>query len=125
MPFVMLFGLPKDTHEDHLILLRQQIVEIVHQVMQVPIWWVRPFVVPDLFPAPTSEEDGSKTIYIRIDTGMFFEKPETFSKEVVVAVAQLVWKFYNGEYEIECFIGSLNPEWKSLIEAVKRPVNNL
>lgn len=67
----------------------------------------------------TDEAEGCRTIYVSLDTAMFFGKPEVdaLAKDVTAALASVIWNAFGGKYEVEVFIGNLNPAWKTLLKA--------
>ena len=119
MPFPILFGVPEDTPEEVLKVLRRDIVATLASKMRVPANWIHPFFPKDLLGEPEEEADGSSTIYVSLDTAMFHgvTNVDALAKEVTQALAEVVWEAFSGRYEVEVFIGDLNKEWKYLIKA--------
>lgn len=122
MPFPIVYGIPQGTSDEKLAKLRENIVAKLVEVMEVPANWVRPFFPFDLLPDPQTEADGSNTIYVALDTGMFHgkENADTLASKVTEALARVVWDAFEGRFEVECMVHGLNPNWKTLIE-VKEP----
>lgn len=126
MPFVIVHGIPEHTATSKLTDLRRSIVASVSETMSspgvpVPASWIRPIFVRDMLGEPEVESDGCNTIYVRVDTAMFSgkldEEDETWPLVVVSALAQIIWDAFSGKYEVEVFIGELNPKWKKLLKA--------
>jgi len=120
MPFVVVNGIPNGTQKDILHVLRRNLVEVVSSQMEVPKEWVRPFFPVDWLDDPIAPEEGCNTIYARLDTAMFTgHEPsfETLPVSVVTAIAQVIWEAFEGKYEVEVFVGELNPKWKKLLPA--------
>ena len=117
MPFVFVWGVPESTSNAELLQLRQSIVSSLVEAMKVDPSWVRVFFPRDLLTDPVQAEDGSHTIYMSIETGMLYGQSENDPdpKAVTQAIAKVVWQTFEGQYEVECFIGNHNPSWVSLI----------
>ena len=121
MPFPIVWGIPKETPKETLIALRKDIVSTLAKAMPVSPAWVRPFFSADLLDEPTQEDEGCNTIYACLDTAMFFgkENAEPLAKGVTSALATTIWGAFNGKYEVEVFVGNLNPAWKTLLKAAE------
>ncbi len=119
MPFPTVYGIPRGTSTGLLERLRRNIVKTVSDTMQVPQNWVRPLFVADLLDGPESSVDGANTIYARLDTAVFHDKAEVgeIARYVTASLAKVIWDAFEGRYEVEVFIGDLNPEWKTLLDA--------
>lgn len=122
MPFPIVWGIPKGTTKEKLNELRIDIVKSLVETMNVPAAWVRPFFSTDLLDEPVTEDEGCNTIYACLDTAMFFGKPDVDAqaKGVTAALASTIWGAFNGRYEVEVFIGNLNPEWKTLLKRKRK-----
>lgn len=120
MPFPTVYGLPSETAPDLLKKIRAEIISAVAETMGIKPNIVRPFFPKDLAGDPDEGQDD--TIYCRLDSGMFYNKPDTLSNRLKVtsAVAQIIWNAYNGRYEVEVFIGDLNGEGKTLLKPKNR-----
>jgi len=120
MPFPVVYGIPKDTPVPVLNGLRKDIVRTVAETMGCKISWVRPFFPMDLLDEPTDETSGCRTIFVSLETALFFGKddPENDAKaqRVTKALAQVIWAAFGGKYEVEVFIANLNPIWRTLIK---------
>ncbi|MEK7595241.1 MAG: hypothetical protein AAB443_01435 [Patescibacteria group bacterium] len=116
MPFPNLFGLPEGTPKEVLRKMRAELITAVAEAMDVSPKIVRPFFVKDLLGDPDAEQDN--TIYCRLDTGMFFDTPDAFEarEKVTRAVAQIIWDTFDGEFEVEVFIGDLDGRGKTLLK---------
>ena len=120
MPFPIVWGIPKDTQDEVLYQLRRDIVNTLHEVMQVPPDWVHVFFPKDMLHDPNPDgTEGGNTIYINLDTGMFHGKPivDVLAQRVTLALAHVVWNAFGGLCEVECMVGDCNPAWTSLIKA--------
>lgn len=119
MPFPMISGIPRGTSEELLRQLRLDVVACVSKHMNVKPSWVHPFFLEDMLPTAVLPEEGSSTIYVRLDTAMFHGKPEQHevAGKVVTELAFVVWSAFKGRFEVECFIGDLDPLNKALLEA--------
>ncbi len=121
MPFPVVYGIPKYTSQEVLVALRRAIVASLTESMHTPPEWNRPFFVADLLGEPIEPADGSKTIYVRLDTAMFYGKSEDevgdLARKATAGLAVVIWKAFSGQYKVEVFIGDLNKNWKSLINA--------
>ena len=119
MPFPIVWGTPKETPKEKLHELRVEIVKALVETMKVPASWVRPFFPVDMLDEATEEAEGCNTIYACLDTAMFFGKPDVdnLAKAVTDALANAIWKVFGGKYEVEVFVGNLNPAWKTLLKA--------
>ena len=126
MPFVIVHGIFESTATSTLTELRRSIVASVSKTMglpgvPVPASWIRPIFVRDMLGESEVEADGCNTIYVRVDTAMFSgkfdEEDESWPLVVVSELAQVIWDAFGGRYEVEVFIGELNPKWKKLLKA--------
>lgn len=115
MPFPTISGVPENTPKEVLRNLRAGIIHIVATSMGTARKTVRPFFPKDLAGDP--DEDQDDTIYVRLDTGMFHNKPDTLEarEEVTSALARLVFDAFGGQYAVEAFIGDLDSESKTHI----------
>src|SRR5689334_2866354 len=108
MPFVTVNGCPSETPQKVLSTLRRKLVKSVSRKMGVSPSWVRPFFPKDMLDDPTSELDGSSTIYVRLETGMFSgeltAEQESKAVGVVSAIAQIVFDAFEGKFEVEVMI---------------------
>lgn len=126
MPFVIVWGIPPGTPGDDLVQLRKDIVEVLSEEMmgwKVPQSWIRPFFPREMLGLPAEEGDeGSRTIYVQLDTGLFKQTPDVVmqkrAREVTQALATVIWMAFSGRFEVECFIGYLDPATKCLIQAM-------
>jgi len=120
MPFPVVYGIPKDTPVSVLNGLRKDIVRTVAETMGCKISWVRPFFPMDQLDEPTDTESGCRTIFVSLETAMFFGKDDPEANEkalrVTKALAQVIWAAFGGRYEVEVFINNLNPTWRTLIK---------
>lgn len=116
MPFPTTFGTPSNTPKGLLKKLRREIILLVAETMNVKPSTVRPFFPADMAGDPDLDEDD--TIYCRLDTGMFTNKPDTLANRETVtkAVARAIWNAFDGKYEVEVFIGDLNSAGKTLLK---------
>ena len=121
MPFPIVYGIPKYTSQKVLVALRKAIVASLPETMGTPAEWNRPFFVTDSLGEPVEPSDGSSTIYVRLDTAMFYGKSEedagNLARKATAALAIVIWNAFDGEYDVEVFVGNLNSFWKSLINA--------
>jgi hypothetical protein len=119
MPFLMVHGVPPETPSTVLFALRRKLVRTIVKEMNVPAQWVRIFFVPDMLGQPEVEQDGSRTVYVRLDTAMFngvdSEAQDERANAVISAVAQMIWAALNKRYEVEVFVGELSSKWKILL----------
>lgn len=117
MPFIFVWGLPENTPKYSLLQLRRKMVLSLSENMRVDSSWVRVFFPKDRLDDLTQGD--SDHIYVTIETGMFYSKPESSSEPKIAtsAIAQLIWDAFDGRFEVECFIGSHNPAWVTLVEA--------
>lgn len=117
MPFIFVCGLPENMPKTTLLELRRKLVLRLSENMGVDSSWVRVFFPKDRLD-DLSESDNDH-IYVTIETGMFYGKHEDSNdpKSATSAIAQLIWDAFDGQFEVECFIGSHNPIWVTLIEA--------
>ena len=85
--------------------------------MGVDTSWVRVFFPSDRTGDPIEGE--SDHIYVTIETGMFYQKAEDgiTPKYATKVVSKIIWEAFDGQFEVECFIGNHNPGWVTLIEA--------
>jgi hypothetical protein len=120
MPFPIVYGIPQDTPETVLNGLRKDIVAVVAKYMGCNTTWVRPFFPKDFLAEPTRESDGCKTIFVELETAMFYgnigEEGDNKAKQVTKELATVIWAAFNGRYEVEVFINNLNPTWRHLIK---------
>lgn len=58
------------------------------------------------------------TIFIELKTGMFGgdKRDLVTMRKVTYELARVVWRYFNGQYEVEVFIGDLDGETKTLIK---------
>lgn len=121
MPFPVVYGIPKYTSQEVLVALRRAIVASLTETMHTPVEWNRPFFVADLLGEPIERVDGSSTIYVSLDTAMFYGKSEgevgNLARKATAGLAIVIWEAFDGKYEVEVFVGNLNPYWKSLFKA--------
>jgi hypothetical protein len=115
MPFIFVWGLPEKVTDEAIIELRDTIVSKLAENMNIDQSWIRVFFPQDLLSRVTS---GNSTIYVTIETGMFFAKNEDDPpNSATTLVAQIIWEMLDGQYEVECFVGNHNPKWVTLIHA--------
>ncbi len=127
MPFPILYGIPKGTSEEAMCKLRVEIVSSLVRTMGVPSNWVHPFFVDDLLgKEPEEEIEGSNTIYVRLDTAMLHGKKDVDDLAVLVTsdLAHVVQQAFGGKYEVEVFIGDLDPKWRTLLKSDDPPIKN-
>lgn len=119
MPFPIVWGIPNDTPKEVLEVLRWNIVAALAETGLSPAHWIRPFFPADLLGAPRDNADGCRTIFVELATAMFFGKEDADAKatRATKALAQTVWRAFSGQYEVEVFVGDLNPAWRFLIKA--------
>ncbi|MCA0452414.1 MAG: hypothetical protein LCI00_00380 [Chloroflexi bacterium] len=119
MPFIFVWGIPEATPKYTLVQLRRKLVSALAENMGVDTSWVRVFFPSDRTGDPIEGENDH--IYVTIETGMFYKKAEDDStpKYATSVIAQLIWDVFEGQFEVECFIGNHNPAWVTLIEAKK------
>jgi len=121
MPFPIVSGIPKRTPVKLVSQLRRDIVAVLVNKLNCSPAVITPFFPKDWLDAPVESEDGGKTIYIRLDTGMLDgwssgEEADNLATELTGAVAQVVFDAFHGEIEVECFIGDLVPKWRTLLK---------
>lgn len=99
--------------------LRRDIVSAMAETMNVPPKWVRPLFVEDMLGDPTEPADGAPTIFAVLETSMLHGKTGADEKahEITGVLAKVIWETFGGRFEVEVFIGDLNPEWKTLLDA--------
>ena len=70
----------------------------------------------DLVGDPDPGQD--TTIFIELKTGMFGgdKRDLVTMRKVTYELARVVWRYFNGQYEVEVFIGDLDGETKTLIK---------
>lgn len=109
-----MWGLPEGTSRSTLLQLRRDIVDVVANTMGVKPTIVRPFFPEDLAGDPDKGQDN--TIFVQLITGMFHGvgNPEA-ERRATYAIACVVWKAFDGKYEVEAFIGDLDNQSKTLI----------
>jgi hypothetical protein len=119
MPFVFVWGIPENFPDDKLLQLRENIISALTESMKVDQSWIRVFFPQDQLSKPELAVGGNNNIYVTIETGMFYIKVENDAdpKSATLVVAQTIWHCFEGQYEVECFIGNHNPHWVSLIHA--------
>jgi hypothetical protein len=117
MPFVFIWGVAEDIPDNTLLQIRQTVVGRLAENMKTDPSWIRVFFPRERL-GIVGDNDNDH-IYISIDTGMFYSKPvgNDDPKSATQLVAQIVWESFDGQYEVECFIGNHNPSWVSLIQA--------
>lgn len=117
MPFVFIWGMPNTVKDEQLFELREKIIIQLANTMEVARSWVRVFFPNDRLDSYAPPDQTSKTIYITIETGMFYTKEENseYPSSTTHVIAETVWNMFDGQYEVECFIGNHNPKWVSLI----------
>lgn len=121
MPFPLVLGLPNDTPKSVLQELRQAIVKGLLDHMQAPARWTHPIFVLDPLSPASEPEDGSATVCVILETGMFHNLPDSPEKDHVVqsvtkALGQIIFDTIGGWLEVEVFVGDLNPAWRALIK---------
>lgn len=121
MPFPIVAGLPKDTPQSVLAELRRAIVKALFDHMHAPMRWTHPILICDALPLAELPEDGSNTICVILETGMFHDKPESPDKDIAVksvtkALGQAIFDTIGKWLEVEVFVNDLNPAWRSLIK---------
>lgn len=117
MPFIFVWGIPESTPKYTLLQLRRKLVLSLAENMGVDTSWVRVFFPKDQL--DDLEEGNNDHIYVTIETGMFYNKLDGSNepKNATGIIAQIIWDTFDGRFEVECFIGSHNPAWVTLIEA--------
>src|SRR5262249_15189059 len=117
MPFVFVWGMPIAVKDAQLLELREKIIAQLADKMEAPRNWVRVFFPDERLNNYELPDQASKTIYITIETGMFYTKEENSDQpnSTTRIIAETVWLMLDGQYEVECFIGDHNPKWVSLI----------
>lgn len=113
MPFPKVFGIPDDIPHKKLRQIRAQIIDALADAMSIPADTIRPLFIQDLIGDPDEGQDS--TIYCELDTGLFYGIPDAknLRARATSAVAQVIWDAFNREYEVEVFIGDLDPEGKT------------
>lgn len=119
MPFVFIWGMPDTVQDTQLLELREKIIVQLADKMDVARNWVRVFFPNDRLNNYAPPDQASKTIYITIETGMFYTTAESSEhpNSTTHVIAETIWNMLGGQYEVECFIGNHNPKWVSLIHA--------
>ncbi|MBI1281471.1 MAG: hypothetical protein GC179_25310 [Anaerolineaceae bacterium] len=119
MPFVFIWGMPNAVHDAQLLELRETIIGRLADKMAVAHNWVRVFFPSERLSDYAVPDEGSSTIYITIETGLFNSEGEDSKDPIGTTqiIAETVWNMFGGQYEVECFIGNHNPKWVSLIHA--------
>lgn len=122
MPFPIVHGIPDGTPVQVVSQLRRDIVAaLVNKLACLPAI-VTPYFPKDWLGDPAGPEDGGKTIYVRLDTGMLNGKSGRDTDDLATyltgAVAKMVFDAFQGKIEVECFIGDLVPKWKTLLKPV-------
>lgn len=123
MPFVLIYGIPENTDQELLRELRRDIVKSVVRTMEAPQDWVHPIFPRDLLGPAEAPEDGTSTLYLRLDTALFHGLHPTAGEPLKVLndLAQLVEEAFDGQYSVEAVVGELHSEWKVIVKASKRP----
>jgi len=119
MPFVFIWGMPNTVTDEQLLELRENLIIQLADKMDVARNWVRIFFPEERLNNYAIPDQASKTVYITIETGMFYSKEENdeLPSNTTRVIAETVWLMLEGQYEVECFIGNHNPKWVSLIHA--------
>jgi hypothetical protein len=108
-------GVPKNTPVETLLQLRQSIIDTLSEVMEVNKSWIRPFFPADLLDEAPAE---CQTIYVRLDTAIFHSLASlSKAQRTTAALAHVIWEAFEGRFEVEVFIGDLNPDWRTLVKA--------
>lgn len=117
MPFPIVWGIPYGTPNFVLVELRKNIVATLAETMPVKAGGIHVFFPDDMLGEPTDISEGSSTIYVQLDTAMFFDRSDTdeLVKKVLEAITLVIFEAFDGKYEVEAFVGDLNPAWKYLI----------
>lgn len=117
MPFPFIF-VPANTPKTVLRELRRNVVTTLAE-NGVKREWTRPLFPADLLnEVPTDASEGATTIYCRLDTALFDEKPDPVrEKHITADLAQIIWEAFDRKFEVEVFIGNLKLASKTLIEA--------
>jgi hypothetical protein len=112
MPFPMIFGTPESAPVELVREIRAKIIDILAKTTGLPHEIITPFFPSDRAGDPDPGQ--SKTIYCRIDSGMFGDKPANIRHRATFAIREVIWRALMGEYEVEVVIGDFNPLGKSL-----------
>ena len=116
MPFPIVLGIPPDTTPEILKKLRADIIRELAHAMSISPDTIRPFFLTDTLGRPSEGED--TTIYCRIDTGEYFKKDDARAakEQVTSVVANLISATFGSKYDVEVFIGDLDPESKTYLK---------
>lgn len=132
MPFPIVWGMPIEISTAVVEQLRRDIVRTLAEKIDISPSWVHPFFPVDLLEEPTQESEGGNTVYISLETGLFFNLPfnsslieqQAKAQDITMSLAKVVWDALNGAYEVECFVSNLDPAWRSIIYAKQGEVND-
>ncbi len=125
MPFAVVHGMPLNMDIEFYSQIRREIVEVMFQAINSPWHSVKRssmtvFMPVDLLDEPETPEDGGKTIYCRIDTALLTKplvgQDEAIPGKLTSGVAKVLWDAFNGDYEVEVFIGHLELSSKTLLK---------
>lgn len=83
MPFVFIWGMPNTVKDEQLFELREKIIIQLANTMEVARSWVRVFFPDDRLDSYAPLDQASKTIYITIETGMFYTTDESSEHQKV------------------------------------------
>ncbi len=121
MPFPVILGLD-GTPQSILDEIDKRLREVISLTMDCPSSWVVPF-----FPADLRKNPGHTTIYVQLDTAMFYalvgdnnmaqsdrEQMEEKVLEVLNAIATVIQEFLP-QKEVEGWLGNFNPGFKVLL----------
>jgi len=117
MPFPKVFGFPDETPVALLRDIRQDIITELAKAVDISPDIIRPLFPADRLGNPDVGQDN--TIYCELDSGMFGDKPSDFRAKATSAIAIVIWHAFGGKYEVEVFIGDLNPAGKTHLKAKK------
>ena len=112
--------------------MRRKIVSFISGAMDIPPEYVIPFCPKDHLakvPKVLEKQSGGATIFVSLETGLFHnlvkaddpneikEAKATLIQGVLAGLASIVWNTFDGKYEVEAFVGDLNPDHKVLLKA--------
>jgi hypothetical protein len=114
MLFVTVQGLPRDTQPELIYALREELILIAHNKMNLPRNNVRVFLNLDMIEASTMER-GSNAILVQLQTALFNselqgEEPQQLTK-VLAEMCQTIWFDLRGLIQVEGFVTILGPTW--------------
>ena len=119
MPFPFVYRVSQSIPDETLEELRPKLVQIVSDIMGCPKKWVGPEFFRSTLKDPTDPNEGSGTVLIKLETGLFDGRPNDDQQiqNVLQALTDAVWEAFDGKYEVEASVAGWHPGWKYLKKA--------